>query len=234
MQFAGTSLLGRLATRFASIFAPPYMARFRLAKLGPLGYVDVHASILHQNLSLSKGVFIADRVVIYQAKGGGSVQLGKHVHVLRDSVIETGGGGSVSIGEDTFLHPRAQIMAYKGSISIGPHATIAPNCALYAYNHGILPGELIKRQPIESKGGIKIGAGVWLGFGVIVLDGVTIGEGALVGAGAVVTKSIPSNAIAVGNPARVIGSRDDFESSPELSDLTTTLEKRVSDGQLDV
>jgi acetyltransferase-like isoleucine patch superfamily enzyme len=95
-------------------------------------------------------------------------------------------------------------MAYKGDISIGEHVAIAPGCAFYSYNHGTDPDELIKRQPIETKGGIKIGDGVWLGFGVIVLDGVSIGSGAIVGAGSVVTEDIPEKAIAVGNPARVI------------------------------
>jgi acetyltransferase-like isoleucine patch superfamily enzyme len=71
------------------------------------------------------------------------------------------------------------------------------------------PGELIKRQPLESRGDITIGNGVWLGFGVIVLDGVTISDGAVVGAGAVVTADIPENAIAVGSPARVVGTRGD-------------------------
>ena len=51
---------------------------------------------------------------------------------------------------------------------------------------------------------ITIGDNVWLGGGVIVLPGVTIGDNAVIGAGAVVTKDIPANAIAAGNPAKVI------------------------------
>ena len=99
-------------------------------------------------------------------------------------------------------------MAYVGNVSIGDHTAIAPNCAFYAYNHGINAGELIKRQPLESRGDIVIGDGVWIGFGVVVLDGVTIGDGAVVGAGAVVTHDVPENAIVVGNPARVVSHRD--------------------------
>ena len=51
---------------------------------------------------------------------------------------------------------------------------------------------------------IKIGNGCWLGGGVIVLPGVTIGDGSVIGAGSVVTKDIPENSLAVGNPCRVI------------------------------
>ncbi|WP_219724535.1 DapH/DapD/GlmU-related protein [Halomonas urumqiensis] len=56
---------------------------------------------------------------------------------------------------------------------------------------------------------ITIEDNVWLGGGVIVLAGVTIGENSVIGAGAVVTKDIPANVVAVGNPARVIKALDD-------------------------
>jgi len=61
-----------------------------------------------------------------------------------------------------------------------------------------------------SKGGIVVEDDVWLGYGVIVLDGVRIGKGAVIGAGSVVNQDIPSGAIAVGVPARVVKSRDDI------------------------
>ncbi len=58
-----------------------------------------------------------------------------------------------------------------------------------------------------SRSLLRIAACAWLGFGVIVLDGVCIGAGAIIGAGSVVTDDIPANAIAVGNPARVVSKR---------------------------
>lgn len=208
MRFAGRSFAGRTATRLAGLFAPRYTKRYRLARYGTCGYIDPQAVIDHDQLTMSSGSFVADRVVIYKARGGGSVRLDAKAHILRDSVIETGHGGEVVIGEDTFLHPRAQVMGYKGSIYIGNHVAIAPNCALYSYNHSIEAGMLIKKQPLTTKGDIRIEDGAWLGYGVIVLDGVTIGEGALVGAGSVVTGDVPAGAVAVGSPARVVRYRD--------------------------
>jgi len=211
MSKAGLGVTGRIATRLAAAFAPPYMARFYLARITRKPYVDPQAVIHHGDLLLGAHAFIADRVIVYQAGDGGRVTIGEGTHILRDSVLETGQGGAISIGSDTFLHPRCQVMAYKGDISIGEHTAIAPNCAFYSYNHGIKAGELIKKQPLETSGGISIGDGVWLGFGVVVLDGVTIGGGAVIGAGSVVTHDIPENAIAVGDPARVVSTRGDSD-----------------------
>lgn len=209
MRIAGLGTFGRIATRLAAMFAPPYMARFYLARITKNPFVDPRAEICHDGLTLGPHAFLADRVIVYKARDGGPVAIGKSSHVLRDSVLETGQGGSITIGEDTFLHPRCQVMAYKSNISIGDHTAIAPSCAFYSYNHGIKPGELIKKQPLESRGDINIGSGVWVGFGVTVLDGVTIGDGAVIGAGSVVTHDIPANAIAVGQPAKVVSERHD-------------------------
>jgi len=207
MHFSGVGMTGRFAARLAAIFAPPYMARFYLARLTDNPYVDPRAVIHHDGLTLGAHAFVADRVIVYQAAEGGPVIIGDRAHIMRDSVLETGQGGSIKIGIDTFLHPRCQVMAYKGDIDIGDHIAVAPNCAFYAYNHSWQPGELIKRQPLKTRGGIRVGDGAWLGFGVIVLDGVNIGAGAVIGAGSVVTENVPDNAIAVGNPARVVSIR---------------------------
>lgn len=207
MGISGLSGPGRFATRLAALFAPPYMARFYLARVSQRPYIDPNAVIHHGNLDIEPNAFIADRVILYQALDGGKIRIQAGAHVLRDSVLETGQGGRIEIGADTFLHPRCQVMAYKGNVTIGDHVAVAPGCAFYAYNHGVCAGELIKKQDLETRGGISVGNGAWLGFGVIVLDGVAIGEGAVIGAGSVVTSDVPDNAIAVGNPARVITHR---------------------------
>jgi len=216
MRHAGLGGGGRLATRLASWFAPPYTARFFLASMNPRGYIDPSAVIHHRDLTLGSNIFIDDRVVLNQASGGGSIKLGDRVHILRDTIIATGSGGNVTIDAETFIQPRCQIMGYKGNIRIGSNVQIAPNCAFYSYGHSFAAGEAIQKQPLITKGGIIISDDVWIGFGVIVLDGVKIGKGAVIGAGSVVTHDIPDEAIAVGNPARVIKMRSNIMGNSSL------------------
>ena len=210
MRYAGLSNFGRIATRLATWFGPPHKASCKLAGMNPRGYIAPSVIIHHSDLRLGKHVLIGDRVVIYQAEGGGPVQLGDRVGILRDTAIETGFGGSVSIGSSTWIHPRGQVNAYLGSIYIGSGVDIAPNCAFYAYDHGFAPDKTIREQPLRTKGDIIIGDHAWLGVGVVVLSGVRIGSGAVIGAGSVVTKDIPDSAIAFGVPAQVVKMRSEL------------------------
>ena len=209
MRYAGLSHFGRTATRLATWFAPPYYGRCDLAHLNPKGYFAPSAIIHHDSVHFGRNIFIGDRVVIYQDKDGGSVEFGERVHIIGETFIQTGFGGSLKIGENTYIHPRCQFSAYKSGIYIGCGVQIAPNCAFYPYNHSIEPGKPIGEQPLHSKGDISVGDEAWLGFGVIVLDGVHIGKGAVIGAGSVVTQDIPANAIACGIPACVVKMRGD-------------------------
>ena len=86
-------------------------------------------------------------------------------------------------------------------IVIGQDVLIGPNCSLYTAIHPTEPGP--RRAKWESAAPIALGDNVWLGGSVVVCPGVTIGENSIIGAGAVVTRDIPANSIAVGNPARV-------------------------------
>lgn len=204
MRFSGVKIIGGFAIRLASIFTPPYYGRVPLAKLNAAGYVSKNATIYHNKLEKGRNCFLGDRVTIFQDHEGEKVLLGDSVHLHEGVVIQTGQGGSVSIGAKTHIQPRCQLSAYKSSILIGDGVEIAPNCAFYSYNHSIIAEESIRTQPLISNGNIVIGDDVWLGYGVIVLDGVEIGDGAVVGAGSVVTRNIPANGIAVGNPAKFV------------------------------
>jgi acetyltransferase-like isoleucine patch superfamily enzyme len=191
----------------AAVFSPPFYGRVPLAMDGPRGYFSARATLHHSRAKFGPNVFIGDRVLIYEDHGGGSVEIGPRVHLHCDVTIQTGGGGSVKIYDDTHVQPRCQFSAYRGEITIGRRVEIAPNCAFYPYDHGIDVDIPIREQPLRTRGGIVVDDDAWLGFGVIVLDGVRIGKGAIVGAGSVVTADVPDNAIAVGVPARVVKSR---------------------------
>jgi len=145
------------------------------------------------------------------------VALNDRVHLVGDIYIETGQGGSLKIGSDTYIQPRCQFSAYLAPIEIGFGVQIAPNCAFYPYDHGCAPGELISKQPLKTKGGIIIDDDALLGYGVIVLSGVRIGKGAVIGAGSVVTRDVPDGAIAVGAPARVIKMRSNLTKGGTLN-----------------
>jgi acetyltransferase-like isoleucine patch superfamily enzyme len=209
LRFSGYGRWGFISPWLASLFAPPHKAGSVLAGLHPNGFVAPSATLYHSDLRLGRHVYIADRVVLYQNHEGDFVHLGDRVAVLRDCALETGWGGSLTIGANTWIQPRCQINAYKGSVYIGNGVDIAPNCALYSYDHNFAPGLSIRNQALKTKGDIIIGDETWLGFGAIVLSGVHIGAGAVIGAGALVCTDIPENAIAVGMPAKVIKMRNE-------------------------
>jgi len=206
MHHSGPTFVGRVSTQLATMAAPPYKRRCSLASMNPMGFTAPSAIIDHGNLRLDGNVYVGDRCVIYDSNGG-AVVLGKKVQLYGDVTIETGEGGSVTVGAETHIQPGCVLSGYAGSLKIGRRVEIAPHCAFYPYNHGIASGESIRKQALVTKGGINIGDDAWLGVGVIVLDGVTIGNGAVIGAGSVVTKDIPVNAVACGTPARVIKMR---------------------------
>ena len=225
MNRAGLGPGGRLAMRIATLSSRPFKGRCYLANITSKPFVSPSAVLDHEGLRLGRSVFLGDRVVVHRTTDGGPVELGDGVHLYGDSIVETGQGGSLFIGAETHIQPRCQLSAYRGSIRIGERVEIAPNCAFYPYDHGVVRGVPVRVQPLTSRGDIVIGDDVWLGFGVVVLDGVRIGDGAVIGAGAVVTQDIPSNAIAVGVPARVVRSRPETDAvsarvrEPDLPDL---------------
>ena len=110
-------------------------------------------------------------------------------------------GHGISIGEGTFINYNCTMLdsAY---IRIGRNCQIGPNCQFYTPIHPFDYKE--RRKPVESSKPITIGDDCWLGGGVIVLPGVSIGDHCIIGAGSVVTKDIPADSVAVGNPAKII------------------------------
>ncbi|MHB1134174.1 MAG: sugar O-acetyltransferase [Chloroflexota bacterium] len=110
-------------------------------------------------------------------------------------------GKYISIGSGTFINFGA-VLLDEAPITIGDDCQIGPNVQLLTPTHPLEPEP--RREKWEAAKPIALGNNVWLGGGVIVCPGVTIGENTVVGAGSVVTKDLPANVVAVGNPARVI------------------------------
>lgn len=117
------------------------------------------------------------------------------------SPIYTDYGFYTKIGHDTFINRNAYLMDGCG-ITIGSHCFIGPNCGMYTAIHATVAEE--RNQGLEKALPIVIGDNCWLGGDVTILPGVTIGNNTIIGAGSVVTKDIPDNVIAVGNPCRVL------------------------------
>lgn len=110
-------------------------------------------------------------------------------------------GCNVKVGNNTVIN-HSGVFLDTNEINIGKHALIGPKSGLYGAIH---PFDVEARnEGIEKAKTINIGDGAWLGGKVTVVPGVSIGKHSVIGAGSVVTKDIPDDVVAVGNPCRVI------------------------------
>jgi carbonic anhydrase/acetyltransferase-like protein (isoleucine patch superfamily) len=128
--------------------------------------------------------------------------------IIGPNAFFTADGGSISIGGTTSFNSNVHINAsVGGAIRIGQQCLIGPNVVMRTAGHRFDD----PRLPIRDQGhvvrDITIDDNVWIGAGAIILGGVHICEGAVIGAGAVVVRNVAAMAIAVGVPAKVIGSR---------------------------
>ncbi|MDO5618506.1 MAG: sugar O-acetyltransferase [Kocuria sp.] len=126
-------------------------------------------------------------------------EVGEHAHIRGPVHVDY--GQFISVGARTFINMGLTALDVV-PIRIGEDCQLGPHVQLLAPTHPIDPTQ--RRDKLEAGKPITIGNNVWLGGGVIVCPGVSIGENSVIGSGAVVTKDIPANVVAVGNPARVI------------------------------
>lgn len=110
---------------------------------------------------------------------------GKHVHFGKNVYANF----NLTLVDDTHIY-------------VGDYTMLGPNVVLATAGHPILPE--LREQAYQYNMPVHIGRNCWLGAGVIVLPGVSIGDNTVIGAGSIVTKDIPANVVAVGNPCRVL------------------------------
>ena len=115
-------------------------------------------------------------------------------------------GTNITVGARSFAN-YGLVALDVARITIGDDVQIGPSVQLLTPTHPVEPEP--RRQKWEAAEPITIGDNVWLGGGAIVLPGVSIGANTVVGAGAVVTRDLPADVVAVGNPARVVRRLDD-------------------------
>ena len=141
-------------------------------------------------------------------------ELEKREEMLKEMLAEVGencyieppfhsnwGGKNVHLGKNVYMNFNAT-MVDDTHIYIGDCTMLGPNVVIATAGHPILPE--LREKALQYNMPVHIGKNCWLGAGVIVLPGVTIGNNTVIGAGSVVTKDIPSDVVAVGNPCKVL------------------------------
>jgi len=124
---------------------------------------------------------------------------GKYVNI--EAPFHCDYGYNIEVGENFFANYNFTVLDV-GKVRIGANAQIAPNVSIYTAGHPIHPDS--RNSGYEYGISITIGDNVWIGGNVCIMPGVTIGNNVVIGAGSVVTKDVPDNVIAAGNPCKII------------------------------
>ena len=133
---------------------------------------------------------------------GCKCMIGNKVQIGRNSVVSISHKGILIIGNNCSIGSYNHIICH-GRINIGDRTILAPNVQIYDHNH-LFNGENGVSHKCYNVGTVTIGTDSWIGAGTIILNNVHIGDRCVIGAGSVVTKDLPDNCIAVGNPCKVI------------------------------
>ncbi len=118
------------------------------------------------------------------------------------------GGGHVHFGNNVYANFNLTLVD-DTHIYVGDNTMFGPNVTVATAGHPILPE--LRQQGYQYNAPIHIGENCWIGAGALILPGITIGDNVVIGAGSVVTKDIPSNVVAVGNPCRILREINDHD-----------------------
>lgn len=124
---------------------------------------------------------------------------GENIHV--ESPFYCDYGKNIEVGNNFFANYNCTILDV-GKVVIGNNVMFAPNVSLFTAGHPIHPAS--RNSGYEYGIPITIGDNVWIGGNVVINPGITIGNNVVIGSGSVVTKNIPDNVIAVGNPCKIV------------------------------
>ena len=154
-------------------------------------------------------------------RNGGNAESVESLAVLQEMLAEVGencyveppfhtnwGGRNVHMGRNVYANFNLTLVD-DTHIYIGDYTMFGPNVTVATAGHPILPE--LRQQGYQYNAAVHIGKNCWIGAGALILPGITIGDNVVVGAGSVVTKDLPDNVVAVGNPCRVlrpVGDRD--------------------------
>ena len=111
------------------------------------------------------------------------------------------GGHHVHFGKNVYANFNLTLVD-DTHIYVGDYTMIGPNVVIATGGHPLCPE--LREKGYQYNASVRIGRNCWLGAGVIIVPGITIGDNVVIGAGSVVTKDIPANVLAVGNPCRVL------------------------------
>lgn len=158
---------------------------------------------------------------LYDFNNTRPTELDKRAAMLKEMFAEIGercyiepplrtnfGGRHVHFGNDVYANFNLTLVD-DTHIYVGDNTMFGPNVTVATAGHPILPE--LREKMYQYNMPVHIGKNCWIGAGALILPGVTIGDNTVIGAGSVVTKDIPANSVAVGNPCRVlrpIGERD--------------------------
>lgn len=118
------------------------------------------------------------------------------------------GGSHVHFGSNVYANFNLTLVD-DTHIYVGDNTMFGPNVTVATAGHPILPE--LRQQGYQYNAPIHIGENCWIGAGALILPGITIGDNVVIGAGSVVTKDIPSNVVAVGNPCRILREINDHD-----------------------